>query len=445
MFSTKESPIVLSIGGSLIVPDENIDHDFLDKLNVFIREYVKRGKRFFLVAGGGKTSRKYQQAARIALHNDISDVDLDWLGIHATHLNGHLLRTIFRDIAHPRIILDYDSKLKNWREPVVIGAGWKPGWSTDYDAVILARDYRANLIINLSNIDWVFDSDPRVNPNAKPIEKMTWEDMEKLVGTQWSPGINAPFDPIAAQLAKRLGLTVIVVNGKNFDNLRAILDGDSFKGTVIMPYRIDASFYDREYYRGKKGGYRFIRKTSWVGRLLTRAVNWYRALLISLFIKPKTVLDVGCGTGELILELRKRGIDAYGVELSKDALELVPDEIKQYVALGDPTDKLPHKTNEFDLVATFDVLEHIDRGKLRKALDEMTRVSRKYILHKIYTRENVFITLFHGKDYSRVSLFPKQFWHKLFSENEQISILRNSFFRLPSFFETVFLLRKKGS
>ena len=117
---------------------------------------------------------------------------------------------------------------------MVIGAGWKPGWSTDYDAVILARDYGAKLIINLSNIDTIYDKDPRQFPDAKPIHKMTWSELEKMVGSEWSPGMNAPFDPVAVKLAKELGLTVVVASGENFENLQKILDeDDSFVGTVI--------------------------------------------------------------------------------------------------------------------------------------------------------------------------------------------------------------------
>jgi uridylate kinase len=440
-FEPKEPPIILSIGGSLIVPGDNIDHDFLKKLNMFVRSYVKRGKRFFLVAGGGKTARHYRDAGK-AVIGDVTDDDLDWLGIHSTHLNAQLLRTIFKDIAHPRIIQNYDKKLSDWREPVVVGAGWKPGWSTDYDAVMLAKDYGANLIINLSNIDWVFDSDPRKNPDAKPIKKMTWEDMEKLVGTEWSPGINAPFDPIAAQLAKRLELTVIVANGKNFRNMENILDGDSFKGTVIMPYRVDASFYDREYYRGKKTGFRFVRRSSMFADMVRHVLNFYRALTIRLFINPKNCLDVGCGTGELIKALRGLGIDAYGIEISPDAIDMVDPAIKPFVKVGDIT-RLPYDTDAFDLVYTFDVLQHIEQSKIRKAVDELIRVSRKHILNKIYTKENGYMTMFHSKDYSRVSVFTRKFWHRLFAENEKVILLRGGFFRLPSFFETIFLMRKK--
>jgi len=172
LFDSKEPPIVISIGGSLLVTDKGIDTRFLKNLNTFIRKYIKRGKRFFLVAGGGVTARKYRDAGKDVVGGMSMD-DLDWIGIHATRLNAHLLRTIFEDIAHPRIIENYDKKLRNWKESLVIGAGWKPGWSTDYDAVILARDYGANLIINLSNIDWVYDKDPRKYKDAVVIEKLT--------------------------------------------------------------------------------------------------------------------------------------------------------------------------------------------------------------------------------------------------------------------------------
>ena len=228
----QEPPIVVSVGGSLIVPNGGINTDFLTKLNKLIREEVAKGKRFLLVAGGGRIARHYRDAGKAVIGN-VTDEDLDWLAIHTTRLNAHLLRTIFRDIANPRIIENYDHKLEDWQQPLAIGAGWKPGWSTDYDAVILARDYGANIIINMSNIDWVYDKDPGKHTDAKPLEKISWDEMEKLVGDRWSPGFNAPFDPIATKLAKKLKLTVVIANGNNLTNIQKIINKESFKGTVI--------------------------------------------------------------------------------------------------------------------------------------------------------------------------------------------------------------------
>ncbi len=439
--SGKEPPIVLKIGGSLIVPNGGIDYSFLKKLNKFVREQVKKGRRFFLVTGGGKTSRHYRDAGK-AVIGDLSDEDLDWLGIHATRLNGHLLRTIFQDIAHPRIIENYDKKLSNWKEPVVIGTGWKPGWSTNYTTVLIARDYGANLILNLSNIDWVYDKDPNKYKDAKPLKKITWKRMEKLVGTKWIPGMNAPFDPIASQLAKKLELTVIIASGKAFKNLENILEGKKFKGTVIMPYKIDKTFYDKEYYSTKKGEYIFGFSESIIGRNIQRLVNLYRAWLIKIFLKPKNCLDIGCGPGYLVKYLRKLGIDAYGLEISKHAVELVDDEVKPFIKQGDIA-KVPFKDNDFDLVVSYDLLEHLDQQEIYKGVTESIRVSRKYILHKIYTLENRWISLIHNKDRSHLSVFSKNFWQNVFISLPNVRLLKSNFFRLPSLFESVFLMKKK--
>jgi uridylate kinase len=232
-FSQSES-FVFSVGGSLIAPTSGLNTLFLSKLNTFVRRNVAGGKRFYLIAGGGALARSYRDAGKVVI-GTLTNEDLDWLGIHATRLNAHLLRTIFQDIAHPRILESYEHKLVNVHESVIIGAGWKPGWSTDYCAVTMAKDYGAKVIVNLSNIDVVCDSDPRTNPQAKKIEDITWKDFQKLVGDVWKPGLNAPFDPIASKLSLENDMTVIVINGTNFKNIEAMMAGEEFVGTVIHP------------------------------------------------------------------------------------------------------------------------------------------------------------------------------------------------------------------
>lgn len=439
-FKFKEPPIIISVGGSLIVPNGGVDTEFLSNLNKLIRREVTKGKRFFLVSGGGKIARHYQEAGRQVI-GDINNEDLDWLGIHATRFNAHLLRTIFQDIANPRIITNYDKKFRKWEEPVVIGAGWKPGWSTDYDAVILARDYGAQLIINLSNIDGVYNKDPKKFPDAKFINKITWEEMIKIIGDKWSPGFNAPFDPIAAPLAKKIGLTVVVANGHNFKNLEKIIDGEPFKGTVIMPFKIESYFFDRDYYVGKKGGHKIKYTESFLGAIFHNIKDFIRAAIIKVYLNPKNCLDVGCGIGRLVKWLRFFGIDAYGIDFSQYAKSMAEPSIKKFIKLGNVVE-IPYPDKNFDLVISFDLLQHVDRAKLKKSIQETIRVSRKYILHKIYTRENLWFKITHRHDFSNVSLFSKRYWDSLFSNFPEIEVIKNPF-NLPTFFETKYLFRKK--
>ena len=227
---TKET-IVMSVGGSLIVPDQ-IDTDFLKTLKNFIDSETALGRRFIIIAGGGRTARRYQDAA--AEVSDLQSDDLDWMGIHATRLNGHLLRTIFRDIAHPQMITNPDEIVDVPSDKkVIVAAGYRPGCSTDLRAVQIAQRVGAKKVINLSNIDYVYTDDPRSNPDAKRIEKISWKDFRAIIPTEWDPGLSSPFDPIAAREADEKGIEVSIINGDKPESLSNYLDGKEFVGTLI--------------------------------------------------------------------------------------------------------------------------------------------------------------------------------------------------------------------
>ncbi len=221
--------IVVSVGGSLIIPD-GIDTDFLTRFKTLILEKVQKGFSFSIIAGGGKTARRYQDAA--AAVTPLSSQDLDWIGIHATRLNAQLLRNIFVGYAHSHVIKNPTIDIEA-EEPIIIAAGWQPGCSTDYDAVLIAKNIGARHLVNLSNIDYVYDSDPKKNPNAKKIEKINWADFRKLIPAEWDPGLSSPFDPIAAKEAETLGLEVAIINGTKLQEFSNYLDGKPFIGTVI--------------------------------------------------------------------------------------------------------------------------------------------------------------------------------------------------------------------
>lgn len=221
--------IIISLGGSLIVPDK-IDTKFLKRFKSLILSHVKKGKRFFIICGGGRICRRYQKAASEA--TKLTRNDLDWLGIHSTRLNAHLLRTIFREEAHPAIIKNPTERIK-FKKKILIASGWKPGCSTDYDAVLLAKNFGAKTIVNLTNVDYVYDKDPNKYKNTKPIKQISWHEFRKIVGDKWDPGLNVLFDPVASKKAEKLGLEVIILNGNNLENLNSFLNENKFKGTII--------------------------------------------------------------------------------------------------------------------------------------------------------------------------------------------------------------------
>jgi len=225
----KEEIIVISLGGSLIIPDD-IDVDFLKDFKELIVAQINIGKKFVIVTGGGKICRKYQKVAK-EISNPSND-DLDWIGIASLRLNAQLLRVIFRDYTHPKIIKDTDEHI-DFDLPLVVGSANKPGHSTDWVAVVLAKNIGTKKVINLSNTDYVYDFDPNVNKNAKKIEKISWTEYRKLIPKDWNPGLSTPFDPIASGVAEEEGMEVVIMNGKPIENLANYLKGEKFLGTVI--------------------------------------------------------------------------------------------------------------------------------------------------------------------------------------------------------------------
>jgi len=219
--------IIISLGGSLVAPGE-IDVGFLNNFRHCLQKYLNK-KRFFIYVGGGKVARLYQKAL---LEFKADDSERDWMGISISRLNAEIVKQVFIKDSYAKIITDPTKKI-NTRKDILIAAGWKPGWSTDYCSVIMAKNSGLKTIINLTNIDYVYDKNPHKFPNAKRIKEINWREFKKIVGNKWSPGLSMPFDPRASKIADILKIKVVVINGKKLERLENFLNNKPFIGTII--------------------------------------------------------------------------------------------------------------------------------------------------------------------------------------------------------------------
>lgn len=224
---------VLSVGGSIVAP-ETPDSEFIDKFATTIITWLKEdsSRKIIMVVGGGGPARIYQKAYKNVVKEKVVDADADWIGIMATRLNAQLLKAVFGQLCPNSVVTD-PTAVEIFSGQVLIAAGWKPGFSTDNDAVLLAERFSATRVINLSNIAKVYTDDPKTNPEAKPIDQISWDDFIKIVGTEWVPGKSTPFDPVASLRAKKSGIQVICAAGRDLENIEKILNGEPFIGTVI--------------------------------------------------------------------------------------------------------------------------------------------------------------------------------------------------------------------
>ena len=231
-----KDPFVLSIGGSLLIPRREdgvvkINDAFVEALSSFsVARIENEADRFIYVVGGGAISRIYQDSAfHVA---EISSEERDNLGIMVSHLNAEYLKIIFKDLAHPEVIKNPEGDI-DFKNKILLAAGWKPGRSTNHVAILMAKKYGIKKVVSLSNIDAVYDDDPRLNVNAKRYTSLTWDQYRSSIPKDWSPGLHTPFDPIASKDAQESGISVAVMSGDSFRNVGHCLDNKVFEGTLI--------------------------------------------------------------------------------------------------------------------------------------------------------------------------------------------------------------------
>lgn len=247
---------VLSLGGSIVAP-ETPDIELLGRFVRSVQRYLYEdaSRKLIVVSGGGAPARTYQNAYR-ALRRSLSSpacakpahegdnqedrelyataehVELDWIGIMATRLNAQLLKSLFGILCPNPVV--YDPTAANvFSGQVLVAAGWKPGFSTDTDAVLLAERYSAKTVINLSDVAHVYTGYPLSDKDAKALTSLSWDDFLLLVDKEWVPGSHVPFDPVASVRAKKSGIQVICATGRDLPNLERILNRQEFVGTTI--------------------------------------------------------------------------------------------------------------------------------------------------------------------------------------------------------------------
>lgn len=227
--------IVISLGGSIVAPDK-INVGFLKIFRRFVLDYLKKNWQFVIVVGGGGICRLYQKSA--SKIGRVSQDDLDRLGIQVTKLNAMLLKAIFSSrveavlLESPYQKLDIPNVFRSDKR-LFIGAGWKPGYSTDYDTVILAKRFKAGFFVEATSVDFVYDKDPRRYPQAKPLPKLSWQEYKKVIPQKWQAGMKTPIDPKAARLAEKAGLKAVVLKGTDLKNFKNFLEGRRFKGSIV--------------------------------------------------------------------------------------------------------------------------------------------------------------------------------------------------------------------
>jgi uridylate kinase len=229
--SARTAPVVLSVGGSVLVTGEG-DRAYLEGLAGLLQRLGKEVP-LLVTTGGGRTARDYIVLGR---ELGLTEVELDEVGIDVTRLHARLLAARVGPPCPARPPTTVSEAVHELRQasPVVLG-GTEPGHTTDGVAALLAVRVRASRLVNATNVDGVYDRDPHQDPTARRIDRMRWSEFRAMVhaGTSTEAGQNFLFDRLGADLLARAGIPLFIVAGRDLANLESALRGDRFLGSRV--------------------------------------------------------------------------------------------------------------------------------------------------------------------------------------------------------------------
>ena len=220
--------VVVSIGGSILVPGSN-DSEYISKLASMLRE-LSQHVRLAVVCGGGRTARYYAETGR-ELGGDTYQLDI--LGIGATRLNAQLLALALGDMPN-RIPESAQETARNAKVgKVAVMGGTEPGHTTDAVAMMVASHMDADRVVNATSVDAVYTDDPCKNPDAVRIPEMTIGELGDIVYQEHGASKSSVFDPIVVKIAAEMRIDIMIVDGRNLDELRKAILGEKFNGTFV--------------------------------------------------------------------------------------------------------------------------------------------------------------------------------------------------------------------
>ncbi len=204
----------------------------IKELALIIKHRYESGDRVAVVVGGGSTARKYISMGRkLGVNNSL----LDMLGIEASRINAQLLSYILQDISYPSIPRNINEFLNAWASgKVVVCGGLQPAQSTNAVAALIAEIVNADLLVNATVTDGVYDKDPSRYSDAKLLRRVSIGELEKIIKQEFLPGHYELIDPLALNIVKRSKIRLVFVNAFKPKTIEEVLEGNMDVGTWVI-------------------------------------------------------------------------------------------------------------------------------------------------------------------------------------------------------------------
>ncbi|MEG2377929.1 MAG: UMP kinase, partial [Clostridia bacterium] len=211
-----------------------LDFTVIDAVCDAIHDCVKLGIEIGIVIGGGNFWRGAKDGG-----DHMDRTRADHMGMLATTINSLAVADVLeqkgvqvrvqtavemRAFAEPYVRNRAVRHLEKGRVVIFACGTGNPFFSTDTAAVLRAAEIDAEVIMKATNVDGVYDSDPRKNPNAKKFDTLTYDEVLSRH--------LAVMDTTATSLSMDNNIPIIVFALKNCDNIKKVIMGEKI-GTIV--------------------------------------------------------------------------------------------------------------------------------------------------------------------------------------------------------------------
>ncbi|MEM3713325.1 MAG: UMP kinase [Nitrososphaeria archaeon] len=226
--------IVIRIGGHLIFSSDEINVVKLKEISDVLKKAYNEGKKVIVVVGGGDYARRYINAAGLLR---ASEFEKDYLAILITRVNAFLVILALGEIAHQHIPTNINEilSISSSTQKIIVCGGLIPGQSTMSVAALLAEAIKADMLINVTNVEGVYTFDPKRRPDAKFLKRVSTTELKEILSKQ---GINAGeyelIEQQAINIVERSKIPLRIINGNNVENIIDAIYGKDV-GTLVIP------------------------------------------------------------------------------------------------------------------------------------------------------------------------------------------------------------------
>ncbi|XP_010549166.1 PREDICTED: uncharacterized protein LOC104820422 isoform X2 [Tarenaya hassleriana] len=235
--SFKWRRVLLKVSGEALAGDneQNIDPKVTMAIAREVAEVTRLGIEVAIVVGGGNIFRGSSWAGSSGLDRSSAD----YIGMLATVMNAIFLQatmesigiptrvqTAFRmsEVAEPYIRRRAVRHLEKGRVVIFAAGTGNPFFTTDTAAALRCAEINAEVVLKATNVDGVYDDDPRRNPNARLLDTLTYQEVT-------SKDLSV-MDMTAITLCQENNIPVVVFNLSKQGNISKAIKGEGV-GTLI--------------------------------------------------------------------------------------------------------------------------------------------------------------------------------------------------------------------